>query len=149
MSDCVGDASAYHVPNEPVAVRRHGYEIAFLALSRVDDLVRRVSRRENRIRIESCTVERILDLFDVCAIDLHLFALAQRELADVARSPSVGDVNQHDRRAVLSGQLLNVVDYHLVVRRVLEGNQYSLVHAVSLPPRRHRRGQRIGREARC
>src|SRR4029077_3643206 len=117
------------VSNSPMSMGRHRDEVAVLALSTCRDLLSRISTRQNRLGFESLFLEGIRDRLDVLAIALHLLRLTEVELVDVARGPAVCDVNQHNRCVVAgAGKLPNVRENHLVVRRVLDGHEYALVH---------------------
>src|SRR6266581_3524625 len=57
------------------------------------------------------------------------FPIAKIELVDAARGPAVSDVDDHDRGVVArSCQLPDVLQYHFVVRRVLDRDEYTLIH---------------------
>src|SRR5688500_18818534 len=95
----MGDAAPQHVGEPAVSMRRHRDQIAALTLSGGRDLSRGISAGKQRFDLEAFTLERVRYLLDVFAIVRHFPRLAELELDDVPRHPSIVDVNQNDRRA--------------------------------------------------
>src|SRR5712671_724336 len=123
------------VRDSAMSMSRHRDEVAVLALPTRRDLLRRISARQDRLGLESIFFQSVSDRLDVLAVALHLLRLTEVELVDTARRPAVGDVDQHDRRVVIAcaRQLPDVREDHLVVRRVLDGHEYALVHQLTDP----------------
>src|ERR1700681_3786296 len=113
---------------------RHGNEVALLAHRAVGNLLGRIAARENCLRAIAILLERLGHTLDVLPVALHFFRLTEIELVDVAGRPPVGDVDQHYRRVVARArQLPDVIDDHFVVRRVVDGNEYALIHQLTGP----------------
>src|SRR5687767_13528605 len=122
VPDGTGNAAVDEIGEESVAVRGHCDEIAILALRRRRDLRRRIAAREQGLRREAVRRQPLGQPFDVIAVGSHLLRLAKVQMPDVARRPSVGDVNEHDRRPAIARQLLHVIENALVVTGVLDRN---------------------------
>src|SRR4029077_18104398 len=127
-------AAVNDVGDSVVSVRRHGDEIALLALGTSCNFLRGIATGQNRFRLVAFLLETVGDRLDVLAVALHLFRFAKIELIDVARCPAVGDMDQNDRGIVAGArQLPDVSQDHIVVRRVLDGNEYALIHQLTIP----------------
>src|SRR5665213_1000932 len=109
-------------------VCRHRDEVALLTLRGRGDLVYRIAARQNRIGLQAIALESCRHALEIRAVPLNFLALTQVELMDVARSPAVSDVDEDDRRVAEARELAHVIENRLVERRVLEGNEYPLVH---------------------
>ena len=116
-------------------VRRHRDQIALLPLRRRRDLPHRIAARQNRVRLEAVALEPRGDPLEIRTIRLNLLALAQVEMMDVARRPSIRDVDENDSALAVLRERAHVIQNRLVVRRVLEGDQNALVHVRYTPVR--------------
>src|SRR5689334_23021018 len=90
VSHCVRDAAVDHVLDEPMAVSRHGDEIAAFAIGRLRDLARRIAASQKALHVDARRLERCTRLLEILAVDTHLLRLAEIELLDVSRRETVG-----------------------------------------------------------
>src|SRR6202165_1993078 len=128
------DAASQNIGEPAMAVSRHSDQIAVLTLRARRNLLGGITTSENCFGAVSVSLERLGDAFDVLAVAPHFFRLAKVELVDVARRPSVGDVYQHERGVVARArQLPDVIQNHIIVGRVLDGNEYALIHQLTDP----------------
>src|ERR1051325_11669873 len=110
-------------------VSRHRNEIAFLPGGAGRDFPGGVAASQDRFRIVTFAHKSIGDALDVLAVALHLFRLTQIELVDVTRGPAIGDMDQYDGRLVArSRELADVREDDLIVGRILDGHEDTLVH---------------------
>src|ERR1700730_3103560 len=134
MTELTGNAAAQNIRQPTMSMRRHRDQVAVLALRAGRDLVGRIAAGKNRLRAISVPLERLGDPFDVLAVAPHLFGFPEIERVNVARRPSVGYVDQHDRCVVARArQLSDVIQDHVIVGRVLDGNEYALIHQLTDP----------------
>src|SRR5205085_10898519 len=64
----------------------------------------------------------------------HLLRLAEVQLVDVTRRPAICDVDEDNRRIVAAAsELADVCDDHVIVRRILDGHEYALIHQLTDP----------------
>src|ERR1700694_5442164 len=127
-----------------MSVRRHGDQIALLTLAAGGNFFGGVSTSQNCFSLVAVLLQIVGERLDVLAVAPHLLRLAEIELIDVSRSPTVRDVDQHDRRIVArASQLPNVAQNHVVVGRMLDGHEYALVHQLIAPLKNWNRSQML------
>src|SRR5256714_15070325 len=144
MGQLAGDASANNIGYPTVSVSRHCNEIAFLPYSAGRDLLGGITAGEDRFRAVALAHQGISDSLDVLAIAFHLFRFTQIELVDVARGPAIGDVDQNDGRlGARSRQLANVRKDDLIIGRILDGHEDTLVHHFPNPLKNWNTSQRL------
>src|SRR6267378_130064 len=134
VSELARHTAVNDIGEAAMSVGRHRNEVALLTLGARCNLLCRIAAGENRFCLVALLLESVGHRLDVLAVALHLFGFAEIELIDVARGPSIGDVYQHDRRVIACArQLPYVIQYHFVVVRMLDGNEYALVHQLTGP----------------
>src|SRR5258706_128172 len=131
-----------------MAVRPHRDQVALLAVGRVGDLARRFAAREDGFDGESVLRQPRHDVVEVRAVLAHLLRFAELEGIEVARGESVGDVDEHQRRAARARELADVADDRLVRLRVLQRHEDPLVHQASHPVKVCRRSHGRSRMSR-
>lgn len=129
MTDGVGGGAIQDILNALVTVHRHGDQVALFTIGRRGDLGRRVATGEKRIGFESLGTERRAAMLDVLAIDAHLLRLAELKRVLMPRRPSVGYVNQEQRRLAERRELSHMLEDHTIVRRMLERDEDTAIHA--------------------
>src|SRR5205814_6729656 len=68
------------------------------------------------------------DLGQVVAVVLHLLGFAQLQLIEIARGPSVGDVDEMQLGSHLHGELPHVVENRVVRGRMLDRDKNPAIH---------------------
>src|SRR4029450_10539761 len=117
-----------YVADETVAVRRHRNENDMFLPSEFDDLVRGFAQRQDGVAGKALRGQLANALFQIGAVLLHLFALGELELIEIARHPAIGHMNEEQLRARHSCKRLDMGENGLIGWTVLERDEDMAVH---------------------
>ena len=123
MPHRVGHAPVEQVLQEAMSVRRHRDQVAGLALRGVDDLLRRVTARQDRINLEALRLEVVCHLFQVGAIALSFALFINAAILIVAGATF--------HRAGMT-QVAEIQDAHRLLSPLLGVGGASVVFALAL-----------------
>ena len=128
MANTVDRRASNEIVEEAMTMGRHRQQIDAAFLRKADELRGRVAHRQLGRDLESMRSEIGGDPREVIAVVLHLLRLAQLQLIEIARRPSVGDVHQEQLRANQQGEPTHVLQNRLVGRGMFDGNENAAIH---------------------